>query len=1091
MPKQESPALRHAAALTCLLLCCCLPLLAQSRMTVRHDVHHDVSPPLREMIRYAPPPLLEKREAEPLKRIPLPPGLSQLDEDPIRQQTVVPFTPGVGTSFEGLGQGQYGFSVTGAPPDTNGTVGATQYVQWVNTSFAIFAKSNGALISGPTAGNTLWSGFGGGCQTNNDGDPVVLYDKAAQRWVFSQFSVSTTPFLQCIAVSTTSDATGSYNRYSFQYSNFDDYPKMGVWSDAYYETFNMFNGNTFVGADACAYNRAAMLNGTSATQVCFQQGSSVGGLLPADIDGTTAPPAGSPNYMVYFGSNTLNLFKFHVDFTTPSNSTFTGTTVINVAAFTPLCNGGTCVPQPGTTQQLDSLADRLMYRLAYRNFGNHESLVTNHSVSVSGGGGVRWYEIQNPSGTPVLAQQGTFAPDSSYRWMGSIATDQAGDMAVGYSVSSSSINPSVRYTGRVASDPAGTMEAEVNMVSGSGSQTGNLSRWGDYSAMQVDPVDDCTFWFTEEYMKTTGSFNWNTRIGNFKFSNCGGVQTPDFTIGASPNSLTIPQGGNGTSTITITSLNGFNSATTLSASGLPSGVTASFSPNPVTPPANGNVTATLTLTASGTATTGTSTITVTGTSGSLTHNTTISLTVTSGGGGGLQTAVFDSTLKAPKCANVGSGCDSGPSLLLGRDTMSGGAEPNQPNTINNSCADGTSGTFHSDESNDRLVVQTTDSSNLAPGKTVRVSATVWAYSSFTSDHLDLYYAANANSPSWVLIGTITPTAAGAQTLTANYTLPSGGSLQAVRAQFRYQGSASSCTSGSYNDHDDLVFAVGAGTPGFTVGASPSSVTVTQGSNASSTITVTSQNSFNSAVTLSNSALPSGVTASFSPNPVTTPANGSATSTLTFTAAANATTGTSNVTITGTSGSLVQTTTIALTVTAAGGAQAAVYDSTLKAPKCATVGSSCDSGSSLLLGRDTLSGGAEPHQPNTINNSCSDGTSGTFHSDESNDRIVVASTGGGALTHGTTATVTATVWAWNTGSSDALDLYYAANANSPTWVLIGTIVPSAGGAQSISRTYTLPTGSLQAVRANFRYQGSASSCSTGAYDDHDDLIFAVN
>jgi hypothetical protein len=866
------------------------------------------------MIRYAPPPSLEKQEAEPMRRIPLPPGLSQLEEDPVRQQTMVPFTPVVGTSFEGLGNGQYGFSVTGAPPDTEGTVGATQYVQWVNTSFAIFNKSTGALVAGPTAGNTLWSGFGGGCQTNNDGDPIVLYDKAAQRWVFSQFSVSTTPYLQCIAVSTTSDATGTYNRYSFQYNNFDDYPKMGVWSDAYYETFNMFNGNTFVGADACAYNRSAMLAGTSATQVCFQQGSSVGGLLPSDIDGTTAPPAGSPNYMLYFGTNTLNLFKFHVDFTTPSNSTFTGPTVINVAAFTPLCNGGTCVPQPGTTQQLDSLADRLMYRLAYRNFGTHESLVTNHSVSVSGGGGVRWYEIQNPSGTPALAQQGTFAPDSSYRWMGSIAMDQTGDMAVGYTVSSSSINPSVRYTGRVPTDPSGTMEAEVNVVSGSGSQTGSLSRWGDYSAMQVDPVDDCTFWFTEEYMKTTGSFNWNTRIANFKFPSCGGTQTPDFTIGANPNSLTVPQGGNGTSTITITSIAGFSSATTLSASGLPSGVTASFSPNPVTPPANGNVTSTLTLTASGTATTGTTNITVTGTSGSLTHNTTISLTVTSGGGGGLQTAVYDSTLKAPKCASIGSGCDSGPSLLLGRDTLSGGAEPNQPNTINNSCADGTSGTFHSDESNDRLVVQTTDGSNVAPGKTVRVSATVWAYSSFTSDHLDLYYAANANSPSWVLIGTITPTVAGAQTLSATYTLPSG-SLQAVRAQFRYQGSASSCTTGSYNDHDDVVFAVGAGAPGFTVGASPSSVTVTQGSNASSTITVTSQNSFNSAVTLSNSALPSGVTATFSPNPVTPPANGNATSTMTFTAASNATTGTSNVTVTGTSGTLTANTTISLTVSA--------------------------------------------------------------------------------------------------------------------------------------------------------------------------------
>src|ERR1700716_2143864 len=570
-----------------------------------------------------------------------------------------------------------------------------------------------------------------------------------------------------------------------------------------------------------------MLNGTTATQVCFQQGTSVGGLLPADLDGTTAPPAGSPNYMMYFGTNNLNLFKFHVDFANPSNSTFTGPTVINVAAFSPLCAGGTCVPQPSTTQQLDSLADRLMYRLAYRNFGSHESLAVNHSVVAGSGGGVRWYEIQNPAGTPVVAQQSTFAPDSNYRWMGSVAMDQAGDLAVGYSVSAaSSVFPSIRFAGRVPTDPASTLEAEVNIVSGAGSQNGNLSRWGDYSAMQVDPVDDCTFWFTEECMKTTGSFNWNTRIASFKFPSCGGTATPDYTVAASPSSLTINQGSSGTSTITISSLNGFNSATTLSASGLPSGVTAAFSTNPVTPPANGSATSTLTLTASSTATTGPATVTITGTSGALTHSTTIALTVTASGGGGLQTATYSSTFKAPSCASVGSGCDSGPSLLLGRDTLSGGAEPNQPNTINNSCADGTSGTFHSDESNDRLVVTTTDGSAFAAGKTVKVSATVWAYSSFSSDHLDLYYAANASSPSWVLIGTLAPTVAGAQTLSANYTLPSG-SLQAVRANFRYTGSASSCSTGAYDDHDDLIFAVGAGTPGFTVAASPSTVSVTR------------------------------------------------------------------------------------------------------------------------------------------------------------------------------------------------------------------------------------------------------------------------
>lgn len=281
-----------------------------------------------------------------------------------------------------------------------------------------------------------------------------------------------------------------------------------------------------------------------------------------------------------------------------------------------------------------------------------------------------------------------------------------------------------------------------------------------------------------------------------------------------------------------------------------------------------------------------------------------------------------------------------------------------------------------------------------------------------------------------------------------------------------------------------------GTANFTISASPSSVTVQEGSNAPSTITITSQNGFNSATSLTATGLPTGVTAQFSPNPVTPPANGAVNSTLTFTAASNATLGQATVTVTGTSGSLVHSTNITLTVTSASGAQTAVYNSTLKAPECSTVGTSCDSGPSLLLGRDHISGGAEPNQPNTINNSCADGTTGVFHSDESDDRIVVTSTSGGALTHGTTATVSATVWAYAGFSSDALDLYYAANANSPSWVFIKTIVPTKAGAQTLSTTFTLPTGSLQAVRAQFRYLGRASSCTTGPYNDHDDLIFAV-
>ena len=545
-----------------------LPLLAQTGRgptTIRRDVHHDISPTLVEMMRNARPISHGKLEAEPARRIPLPSGFKPLTEDPVRQFTTGGYSPRVGLSFEGIGDGQYGFTVEYIPPDTNGAVGATQYVQWVNTYFAVFDKTDGSLIAGPVAANTLWTGFGGGCEFNDDGDPIVTYDKLANRWVMSQFSVSTSPYMECVAVSVTADATGSWYRYSFEYSYFDDYPKMGVWPDAYYETLNMFDGNNFVGADACAYNRSAMLSGQAATQICFQQTSSVGSLLPADVDGTTYPPAGSPNYMLAYGANSLDLYQFHVDFNNPSNSTFTGPTVINVAAFTPLCNGGSdCVPQPTTDNKLDSLADRLMYRLAYRNFGSHESLVVNHSVAVSGGGGVRWYEIQSPGNNPVVAQQGTYAPDSNYRWMGSIAMDKIGDIALGYSVAGSSVYPSIAFAGRVPSDPAGELESETSVMVGSGSQTPNVNRWGDYSSMSIDPIDDCTFWYTQEYILSNGAYNWNTRIVNFKFSGCasGGyigfypdnLSFGDQTVGTTSPPQQIAYSNHTSSTLTISSI---------------------------------------------------------------------------------------------------------------------------------------------------------------------------------------------------------------------------------------------------------------------------------------------------------------------------------------------------------------------------------------------------------------------------------------------------------------------------------------------------------------------------------------------------------
>jgi leucyl aminopeptidase len=338
---------------------------------------------------------------------------------------------------------------------------------------------------------------------------------------------------------------------------------------------------------------------------------------------------------------------------------------------------------------------------------------------------------------------------------------------------------------------------------------------------------------------------------------------------------------------------------------------------------------------------------------------------------------------------------------------------------------------------------------------------------------------------------LTPPAAGAQTLSASYTLPAG-ALQGVRAQFRFQGSASACTSGSYNDHDDLVFAVTPPPPppaDFSLSASPSSLTIVQGANGTSTVTVGSLNGFNSAVSLSCTGLPAGATCGLSPTPVTPPTNGTATSGLSVSVGASVVTGSYAFSVVGTDGTLTRSTSLSLTVTPPGGGpQTASYDAALKAPKCAAVGSSCDSGPSLLLGRNTK--GPEPNQPNTINTSCTDGASGVFHFDESNDRIKVSTTDGTSFAPGKLVRVEATVWAWTTPSSDRLDLYYAANAATPTWTFLTTLIPSVAGAQTLSTTYSLPAGSLQAVRAQFRFQGSASACTLGSYNDHDDLIFAV-
>ncbi|WP_290863854.1 proprotein convertase P-domain-containing protein [Hamadaea sp.] len=598
--------------------------------TIRYEDHHDHSIPLAQMA--AQPLRDEQAENEPIHTMPN--RGHGVHADPVVQTAIGPAAPTVGTGFDGLGQGfsgpQGSFSVTGIPPDTNAAVGSTQIVEIVNTGFAVFSKT-GTVQYGPAATNTLFSGFGGACQSTNDGDGVVRWDALANRWVITQFAnVQTSgPFYECVAVSQTADATGAWNRYSFQYASFPDYPKLSVWPDAYYITYNLFNaaGTAFLGAEDCAMNRSAMLAGTTATQQCFTTSTSYGGLLGADFEGGTAPPSGEPNTVVALGTTSTSLvfWKFHVDWSNTANTTFTGPTSLTVASYTAACgSSGTCIAQSGTSQQLDSLSDRLMFSLSYRNFGDHEAVVVNHAVVAGSSVGVRWYELRGLSGTPSVYQQGTFAPDSTYRWMGSIALDKVGNIGLGYSASSSSLNPGIRVTGRLAGDALGTMtQGETTLKAGTGSQT-SYSRWGDYSSMGVDPADGCTFWYAQEYLAATGNFNWKTHLHSFTLPGCSTPVGNDFSVGVSPTSGSAAPGGSTTATVSTAVVSGSAETVTLSASGAPAGVTVSFSPSSVT--AGGSATATFTVSSSAAA--GTYPITITGTSASASHSVTYSLTVT-------------------------------------------------------------------------------------------------------------------------------------------------------------------------------------------------------------------------------------------------------------------------------------------------------------------------------------------------------------------------------------------------------------------------------------------------------------------------------
>ena len=583
-----------------------MPQPVQSHL-LRAD-RSDVSAPLA-LLAAAPrgsDPEEEEHEMGP-RPVPLQMDAAPPSRDPVAQLAVAPLiSPQTGVNFDGIGLGFLGlngraFEVTGVPPDPQGDVGPSHYLQMVNSSLAIFAK-DGRPLAGPMPTRTLFAGFGGACEERGDGDGIVLYDPLADRWLVSQLAIvrdSQRPYHMCLALSRSGDPTGQWARYDYSYVDFHDYPKFGVWPDGYYVTYNTFSdpeGGTFHGMAYCAFERTQMLAALPAAQQCIMIRDAVSGLSPADLDGTLPPPPGTPNTAVGFSSGGLALYRFHLDWSDPASS-FLEPADLAVAPFAPACStvhGGACIPQAGASAPLlDSMSDRMMFRAAYRNLGRYQALAVNHSVAAGSVTGVRWYEIRDPAGLPVLYQQGTYSPDESFRWMGSAAIDRAGNIGLGFSLSSAASRPAIGYTGHLASDAPGQMgQGEGIAVNSGGSQSSSL-RWGDYSSMSVDPSDECTFWYTNEYIPADGAFNWRTRIFSFQLPGCSA--SAEHAVWPAGDRQVIGRGGSASLVLASAALRPSAAAKrlTLTVGDLPPGVSGRIDPAQIWPGEK----ATLTLTA--------------------------------------------------------------------------------------------------------------------------------------------------------------------------------------------------------------------------------------------------------------------------------------------------------------------------------------------------------------------------------------------------------------------------------------------------------------------------------------------------------------
>ncbi|HNV09291.1 MAG: hypothetical protein IPK54_05115 [Dokdonella sp.] len=642
---------------------------ASPQPEILRAVRSDVSAPMRDIIRNLPPE--QAKDATAPHYIPnifIKPSASANqwavpDYSGVQRTPSGSPSPAIGANFNGIGNPTACGSCI--PPDTNGDVSDVHFIQWVNSKWAVYNKSTGAVVQAPVAGNSFFVGFGGKCETTNAGDPIALYDQQAQRWVMSQF-VTSTPYAQCVAVSATSDPLGAYYRYEFNWPLFGDYPKMGVWTDAshsqdsYLLITHEFNAQSaFQGAALIAMDRNAMLAGAPDAAMVRFPGYDAYGVQPLHLIGPNLAPAGACPVFTHFdfAEGNYRFWDMCVNWGNPASTTISTPNTVAGAPFFPYFDD---IPQAGTAATLDSFGSNTMYRATARSFSadapTRMSLVLTHTVQgAPSQAGVKWTHVamklaSEPTGDvdrifgdgydgtplPVAApaaltksmfDEGTYAPaDSLQRWMGGVAIDASGNIGLGFSRSSASTNPQVMYVARTATDPAGQMRDEQNCTAGiaNGSQTDSAGRWGDYASMSVDPSDQCTFYFTSEYYATNSARNFQTRVCSFTFPDCG---DPNFLL-VNETPARVELCGATTSTDPTWTLragvyNGFTGAVTLNASGLPGGTSASYSTNPFNAPGS----SVLTLVGGEALASGEYSFSVTGTSGVLNRGSSLELGV--------------------------------------------------------------------------------------------------------------------------------------------------------------------------------------------------------------------------------------------------------------------------------------------------------------------------------------------------------------------------------------------------------------------------------------------------------------------------------